>query len=139
MDVSSPELDLFTKPQLQTDVADSGVVTYEPLSHVEGISGPIEFNVPASDQHFLDPASIFLKIRARPQQLDGTLDPPKTADLTLPKNGMNSLFSGCAVFLNETKVDDGVNYSYRCLYENALANPSTAKRSVLSSSGKLLR
>jgi hypothetical protein len=59
---SKSELDLFAVPATQTSVESGLYVEYHPISSING-GAPIEFDVSASGDDYLDLANSFLYVR----------------------------------------------------------------------------
>ena len=87
------------------------MVDYHPIATIVD-AGPIELNIPASEEDYLDFANNYLHSRARNVQNDGTA---MAVDVVVgPTNLLlHSLFSQVAVFLNDTLISSASN-AYAC-------------------------
>ena len=126
------ELDLFSVPATQTSVESGTYVEYHPISSMTG-GAPIEFDVTASGDDYLDLANSLLCVRAKitrvnDEDLDG-------ADTVGPVNNFfHSLFSQVDVSLNGTLITSSTNtYAYRAYIETLLSYGIEAKSSQLTS------
>ena len=126
------ELDLFSVPATQTSI-DSGVyVEYHPISSITS-GAPIEFDVTASGDDYLDFANSFLYVRAKITRDNG--DNLDAADTVGPVNNfLHSLFAQVDVSLNGSLVTSSMNtYAYRAYIETLLSYGVEAKSSQLTS------
>ena len=126
------ELDLFSVPATQTSVENGTYVEYHPISSMMG-NAPIEFDVTASGDDYLDLANSFLCVRAKITRVnDEELD---VADTVGPINNfIHSLFSQVDVSLNGTLITSSTNtYAYRAYIETLLSYGFEAKSSQLTS------
>ena len=126
------ELDLFSVPATQTSVESGTYVEYHPISSMMG-GAPIEFDVNASGDDYLDLANSFLCARAKITRVnDDDLD---VADTVGPVNNfLHSLFSQVDVSLNGTLITSSTNtYAYRAYVETLLSYGIEAKSSQMTS------
>ena len=126
------ELDLFSVPATQTSVENGTCVQYHPISSMIG-GAPIEFDVTASGDDYLDLANSFLCARANITRVNG--DDLDAADTVGPVNNfLHSLFSQVDVSLNGTLITSSTNtYAYRAYVESLLSYGIEAKSSQLTS------
>ena len=68
-ELAHSSLDLFTVPPTQTSRINSKYTPYYPVSSISP-NGPIEFNVPASDEEYTSLADTELFVRAKIVKLD---------------------------------------------------------------------
>lgn len=126
------ELDLFSVPATQTSIESGIYVEYHPISSITG-AAPIEFDVTASGDDYLDLANSFLCVRAKITRANG--DNLDAADTVGPVNNfLHSLFSQVDVSLNGTLITSSTNtYAYRSYIETLLSYGADAKSSQLTS------
>ena len=103
------ELDLFSVPPTQTSIKQGSWIEYHPLTTVADGS-PIEFDVGASGEDYIDFANTMLYVKAKITRADGTnlaVDSPIG-----PSNlFLHSLFSQGDVSLNGTLITASTNLS----------------------------
>jgi hypothetical protein len=126
------ELDLFSLPWTQTSIESGIYVEYHPISNITG-GAPIEFDVTATGDDYLDLANSFLCARAKITRING--DDLDAADTVGPVNNfLHSLFSQVDVSLNGTQITSSMNtYAYRAYIETLLSYGVDAKTSQLTS------
>ena len=101
------ELDLFSVSPTQTSIDHGTMVDFHLIATIVD-AGPIEFNIPASGEVYLDFANTYLHLRARIVQTDGTAT---AVDAVVgPTNLLlNSLFSQVDVFFNDKLISSSSN------------------------------
>jgi hypothetical protein len=126
------ELDLFSVPATQTSIESGTYVEYHSISSLTG-AAPIEFDVSASGDDYLDLANSFLCVRAKITRVNN--DDLDAADTVGPVNNfLHSLFSQVDVSLNGTLTTNSTNtYAYRAYIETMLSYGLEAKSSQLTS------
>lgn len=126
------ELDLFSIPPTQTSVESGNWVEYHPISSISD-GAPIEFDIVASGEEYLDLANSQLYVRAKICRGDGS--DMEDDDLVGPINNfLHSLFSQVDVSLNGVLVSSSTNtYPYRSYIESLLSYGPAAKQSQLTS------
>jgi hypothetical protein len=126
------ELDLFSVPATQTSIESGRYVEYHPISSMTG-GAPIEFDVAASGDDYLDLANSLLYVRVKIIRTNG--DDLDIADTVGPINNfLHSLFSQVDVSLNGTLITSSTNtYAYRAYIETLLSYGNEAKTSQLTS------
>ena len=127
------ELDIFSVPSTQTSIEDGITVDYHPIASLVD-TGPIEFDIPASIEYYLDPAHVYLHLAVKITKNDGSnLD---YASAVGPINlFLHSLFSQLDVHLNGNQVSSSSNtYAYRAYLETLLNYGKSAKESQLTAS-----
>ena len=127
------ELDLFSVPPTQTSIESGIYVEYHPISSLTD-GAPIEFDVTASGDDYMDLTNSFLHVRAKISRADGT---DLAADDTVGpvNNFLHSLFSQVDVTLNGTLITSSTNtYAYRAYIESLLSYGPAAKQSQLTAS-----
>lgn len=125
------ELDLFNNVAVQLGIDSSSFVEIHPLASLTD-NTPIEFYVSSNGEQYLDLAHTILHLRIKIQKSSGAaLD---ANDDVAPINyTLNTLFSECAIFLNDKQVASQSNYSYRAILESLLLSSKSAQDSLLSS------
>jgi len=126
------ELDLFSVPPTQSSMEQGTWIEYHPLTTVAGGS-PIEFDVGASGEDYIDFANAMLYVKAKITRADGTnlaVDSPIG-----PSNlFLHSLFSQVDFSLNGTLITASTKtYPYRAMMETLLSYGEDAKRTLLTS------
>jgi hypothetical protein len=126
------ELDLFSIPATQTSVESGMYVDYHPVSSITS-GAPIEFDVNATGEDYLDLSNSLLHVRAKIVKANG--DDLEAASSVGPVNNfLHSLFSQVDVSLNGTLITSSTNtYAYRAYIETLLSYGSDAKSSQLTS------
>jgi hypothetical protein len=113
------ELDLFTLPSTQTSIESGIYVEYHPISYSTG-GAPIEFDVTATGDDYLDLANSFLCVRAEITRINGDdLDAANTVGPV--SNFLRRLFSQVDVSLNGTLITSSTNTkAYRSYIETSM-------------------
>ena len=126
------ELDLFSVPATQTSVETGMYVDYHPVSSISS-GAPIEFDVNATGEEYLDMANCLLHVRAKIVKANG--ENLEAANMVGPVNNfLHSLFSQVDVSLNGTLITSSTNtYAYRAYLETLLSYGSDTKTSQLTS------
>ena len=126
------KLDLFSVPATQTSIDSGTYVEYRPISSITG-TAPIEFDVTASGDDYLDLANSFLCVQAKIMRAN--IDDLNANDTVGPINNfLHSLFSQVDVSLNGTLITSSTNtYAYRAYIETLLSYGADAKSSQLTS------
>ena len=126
------ELDLFDVPPTQTSIETGMYVEYHPISSI--VSGaPIEFDVSASGDDYMDLTNSLLHVRAKIVKSDGS-NIPANETVGPVNNFLHSLFSQVDVTLNGTLITSSTNtYAYRAYLESLLSYGPAAKQSQLTS------
>jgi hypothetical protein len=126
------ELDLLSIPATQTSVESGMYVDYHPVSSITG-GAPIEFDVNATGNVYLDPANSLLHVRAKIVKTNGE-DLGAASTVGPINNFLHSLLSQVDVSLNGTLITSSTNTSdYRAYIETLLSYDSDAKSSHLTS------
>jgi hypothetical protein len=96
------ETDIFTPPTRVVSTQSCTFYDYHPLS-TPSSSGPITFNIPGNDVHYLDMSSLQLHLRVKIQSknADITGDDPSIEPIN---NFLHSMFEQVSVHLNETQI-----------------------------------
>ena len=130
--VTNAELDLFALPPVQTSVEHASMKDYYPVSGMIQ-SGPLEFTISGSTEHYLDLSSAFLYVTAHISQ-DGVSNLDDAADKAGPVNNwIHSLFSQVDVSLNGKLVSSSSNtYAYRAYIETLLSFGRACKKTFLT-------
>jgi hypothetical protein len=115
------ELDLFSIPATQTSVESGMYVDYHPVSSITS-GAPIEFDVNATGEDYLDLSNSIMHVRAKIVKANG--DDLEAASSVGPVNNfLHSLFSQVDVSLNGTLITSSTNtYAYRAYIETLLSH-----------------
>jgi hypothetical protein len=124
------ELDLFNGVPLQMGIDSSSFVEIHPVSSISE-KNPIEFYISGSGEHYLDLAYTILHTRIKITKKNGA-DLAATDHVAPINYILNTLFSECAIFLNDKQVASQGNYSYRALLESLLFYSKSGQDSLLS-------
>ena len=126
------ELDLFSVPPTQTSVENGSWVEYHPITTLTENS-PVEFDIPASGEDYVDFANSYLHVKAK--IVKGTGANLADDDVVAPTNlWLHSLFSQMDITLNGTQITASTNtYPYRAMIETLLSYGGDAKESQLTS------
>jgi hypothetical protein len=128
---SKSELDLFSVPPVNTSMERGGYVTYLPVSSITE-NGPLEFNVNASTDEYIDLGRTYLYIKAKVTKNDGS-NLEATARVVPVNLFLHALFSQVDVHLRDTLVSPSVNtYAYKSYLETLLSYGTDAKDTQLS-------
>ena len=125
------ELDIFSVPPTQTSIEDGIVVDYHPIASLVD-TGPIEFDIPASVEHYLDRAHVYLHLAVKITKNDGSN--LEAGSAVGPTNlFLHSLFSQVDVQLNGKQVSSSSNtYAYRAYLKTLLNYGKPAKESQMT-------
>jgi len=125
------ELDLFAVPGTQTAVESSSTVEYNPVSALAHLL-PIEFNIVASGESYIDLNNTQLYVRLKITKENG--DDIAGTDLVGPVNlTLQSLFSEIEMKLNDTLItSSNGTYAYRSYLETLLSFGPAAKASQIT-------
>ena len=127
------ELDIFSVPPTQTSMEQGSWVEYHPLTTVTNGS-PIEFDISASGEDYIDFANTLLYVKTKITAPNGT-DLADDAAVGPVNLFLHSLFSQVDISLNGTLITASTNtYPYRAMMETLLSYGEDAKRSQLTSS-----
>lgn len=121
-----PELDIFARRPIQTNVLRREEVPLKPLSALHQNS-QIEFLSLSHANTYRDLNSVYLRLRVRLMK-DALLSTPHTdGKVSVVNNIIHSLFRQVTVYLNNKIVYQGDNYHYRAYMENLYNfSPETA-------------
>jgi hypothetical protein len=113
------ETDVFAPATRVVSTQSSTFYEYHPLS-APSSSGPITFNIPGNDVHYIDPSSLQLHVRVKIQSggKDITTDDPEVEPVN---NFIHSMFEQVTVHMNENQITPTSNhYPYRAKIESKL-------------------
>ena len=135
-ELAQSSLDLFTVPPTQASRINSKYTPYYPVSTISP-NGPIEFNVPASDEEYTSLADTELFVRAKIVKLHAEnkiqdLDPDEPVG---PVNlFLHSLFTQVDASLNDRVITPSTStYAYESLIQTLVTYGSDAKKGQLTS------
>lgn len=125
------ELDLFNGVPIQLGIDASSFVEIHPLASLSETT-PLEFYISGHGENYLDLSHTLLHLRIKVTKKNG--DNLGADDDVAPINYiLKTLFSECAVFLNDKQVASQVNYAYRSYLESLLLFSKSTQDSLLSS------
>ena len=128
---SKAELELFTSPPINISMDSGAYVVHRPITAVTDDS-PLEFQVTASPEDYVDLGRTKLQIKVKITNVDGT-NLANDAKISTCNLLMHSLFSQVDCKLNETLVSPSVNtYPYKAYLEKLLAYGKASKESWMS-------
>ena len=121
-----PELDLFSKPPIQTSVKHGQWIEYHPIAALKE-AGPYEFKIDGTGDDYVDPYNTYCYVEAEIVQADGRPLPPE-AEVAPVNLMLHSLFSQVDVSLSEKLVTPSkATYPYRAYLETLLSFGREAK------------
>lgn len=124
------ELGLFTSTPIQLGIESSTFIEIHPIASLSNKT-PIEFYITGDGEHYLDLSHTILHLRIKITKNNGT--DLVEADSVAPVNYiLNTLFSECAVFLNDKQISSQVNYAYKALIESLLFYSKSGQDGLLS-------
>lgn len=127
------ELDLFKKSPLQISQDKGYFIEHFTLSQTTG-HGPIEFNVPGSDDLYIDLNNTFLRLNFKIVRSNGD-DITNTDNVSAINLTLHTILSQVDIFLNDRMITDGnPNYAFRAYLETLLSHGGQAKSSQLQGS-----
>ncbi|UYV85056.1 hypothetical protein LAZ67_X004415 [Cordylochernes scorpioides] len=125
------ELDLFSGLPIQVAIENSDFEEVHPIATLS--DGPIEFYIPGTFEHYIDPSFIFLQLAVKISKRDGSAI--AATDKVGPINYLlNTAFENVEVFLNEKQIVSQNNYGYRSILDALLNFPENAQKTFLKSS-----
>lgn len=130
------ELDLFSMNPTQTSIEETNFVSINPIHSVTNTDVPLEFNIPGTSDQYIDPSNIFIYLKIKLTDEDGS-ELTDTDHVVYPTtNFLYSCFSQMQVYLNETSLGtSAANFPYRTYIETLLNFSQDAKKSHLQSVG----
>ena len=135
MDCKTSSLCIFDTPGVLTDIKRSYVVDYHPISSLKSDS-PIEFEIPASADDYIDVSNTKLYVRFKIVQDNGkAVD--QTKDIVAVNNlAISTLFSDASLKIGETIVQGGASdYPYRAYFKTVMQFTPDAQRSHMQALG----
>ena len=126
-------MDLFSVPPVQKGVEYGTYVDYHPINTITD-GAPIEFEIPAAGEDYLDLCNSMLYVQAKIVKANGSkLD--KDAEVAPVNLFLHSMFSQIDISLNGTLITTASDtYGYRAYIESLLSYGEDAKKSQLTSS-----
>ncbi|UYV63311.1 hypothetical protein LAZ67_2003713 [Cordylochernes scorpioides] len=125
------ELNLFSGLPIQVAIENSDFEEVHPIATLS--DGPIEFYIPGTFEHYIDPSFIFLQLAVKISKRDGSAI--AATDKVGPINYLlNTAFENVEVFLNEKQIVSQNNYGYRSILDALLNFPENAQKTFLKSS-----
>jgi len=122
------ELDLFLLPETQCSVESAEYVYYKPIATID-TNSPIEFQIPASGDEYVDVGETFLYVVASITKEDSTA--LTNTDVVGPANNfLHTMFSDICVSMNGKLITPPSNlYPYKAYFEALFNYNETAKNS----------
>lgn len=127
------QLDLFSLPPTQLSMESYDTLFCSPTSSLDSL-GPIEYVIPESEDHYLNPAETYLHVLVSivNEKNEILADDDKVSPVNL---FIHSLFSEISVFVNSKLLSPPtLLYPYRAYLETLFNYNSTAKESHLTAS-----
>ena len=133
-------LDLFEKPPLLVTFDQSFEQKTGPLYSPAGSS--LEFEVIGDRNNFIDLQKIYLEVKCRITNLNGTklkydgTDPSKSDDASFANNALHAMFAYCTVSANGIKISSANGlYAQKAFIETEFSHGKDAKETWLSCQG----
>src|SRR5882757_6373729 len=135
-EIMKSELDLFKKPTFQGSIENSQFIQYRPVSSLSE-SSTIEFDIPISPEEYLDLQNVYLWIKGKVVQQNGTDFPAAQDDrYSLINYALNTIFDQVDVTLAGTLVSQPSNaYQYLSYIEALTQNTTNATKTYMKSAG----
>ena len=128
--ILKPELDLFSPKAIQTAIVNTVWTDVQPIGSITE-SSPIVFNIPGSEEEFVDPG-IYIKLDVRIKNANGTAL-SADSDVSTVNCFAHSLFKRIDMKLQDKIISTSTdNYPYRAYIERLLNFSGEAKKSQLT-------
>lgn len=120
-EVIKSELDLFKKISFQKSIENSSIIEYRPTSALTE-SSIIEFDIPISNDEYLDLQNIFIWLKGKLTDKDGNdFNSNQDGRYSLINYSLNTIFDQLSVFIGGTLVSQSSNtYHYLSFIEGVL-------------------
>jgi len=126
----------FDSPPHQTDIISSTIVDIVPTTNIDGNQQPIQFDIPANPQDYIDCQSIDLELCIQIKKTDGTNIDSSKDKVGLANLPIASLFSDVYLILNDKQIEGGDRaYPYGAYIHTMTQFQKQAKQSHLQVSG----
>ena len=134
MECRNSDLCIFDKPHTQTDILRSYVSDYYPITSITS-NGPIEFHVPGNTEDYIDVNDIYLHLKFKITQADGTVI--VTADkVGLTNLAISTLFQDVSLTLGEVQIEGGQQcYPYLAYFPTIMQMHPAAQKSHMKMMG----
>ena len=135
-EVLKSELDIFQQISYQQSINHSMSIQYRPTSALSE-SSTIEFDIPISNDEYLDLQHVYLSIKGKLVKQDGT-DYANTGnqDYSLINYGLNTIFDQLSVYLGSTMISQASNtYHYLSFIEALINVDEIQSKTIMKSSG----
>ena len=130
------ELDLFSMVPTQTSISETNLMTINPINSVNNADVPLEFHIPGSAYLYFDPSNVFLYLKVKLTNSDGSALDGSEHVVYPTTNFLYSCFNQLEVFLNETSLGAaGASYPYRSYIETLVNFNMDTKDSLLETQG----
>src|SRR5678816_3152953 len=135
-DCCKSDLDLFSVNPTQISVSESNFISINPLHSITNTDVPLEFNIPGTSDQYLDPSNVFLYLKTKLVNEDGSDLTGTDHIVSTETNFLYTCFNQLEVFLNETSLGaSAASYPYRSYIETLLNYSDDAKQSHLQACG----
>ncbi|UYV72754.1 hypothetical protein LAZ67_10000538 [Cordylochernes scorpioides] len=125
------EVELIKTNDASVAIENSDFEEVHPIATLS--DGPIEFYIPGTFEHYIDPSFIFLQLAVKISKRDGS-DIAATDKVGPINYLLNTAFENVEVFLNEKQIVPQNNYGYRSILDALLNFPENAQKTFLKSS-----
>ncbi|UYV84544.1 hypothetical protein LAZ67_X002577 [Cordylochernes scorpioides] len=125
------ELDLFSGLPIQVAIENSDFEEVHPIATLS--DGPIEFYIPGTFEHYIDPSFIFLQLAVKISKRNGSTL-ADTNEVGPINYLLNTAFENIEVFINEKQIVSQNNYGYRSILDALLNIPENSQKTFLKSS-----
>lgn len=131
-----PELDLFVKPPVQTNILATQEIAYKPIASIQN-STVLEFISLGFGDSYRDLSSVYLKLVLKIKK--SATEDHTDAKTGVVNNMLHSLFKQCSIYLNNTSISQNDNnYGYRAYFETLLNYGTDASMTHIESGGWVL-
>ena len=128
MECKNSALCIFDKSPTQTDIIKSYVSDYFPVTSI-ATGGPIEFHIPGNTEDYVDVNDIYLHVKFKVLETDGTAIDVATGKLSLANLPIGSLFQDVSLTLGETQIEGGQQmYPYQAYINTVMQFHPAAQR-----------
>lgn len=125
-DSVASELDLFATPLTKTSVLESDILEVKPIT--AAIDNQIEFEIDASNEHYLDIENTFIHVQGKVLKKDGSNLAAGESPVIPANNMLHTMFSSVSVQINGKVLEEENNYSHRAFLEDLLNVGRSAKK-----------
>ena len=128
MECKNSALCIFDKLPTQTDIVKSAVLDYFPITSLSS-NGPIEFHIPGNTEDYVDVNDIYLHLKFRLTQADGTAIEDKDK-VGLNNLAIATLFQDVSLTVGEVQIEGGQqSYPYLAYFNTVMQFHPAAQKS----------